>query len=1611
MRASLRLFIFAALALAGASSAGAQARFYVEAFPEEGPRLGVPASPTEVVAVCYVRPTGGSPPDGWQAALDGRGKVVQWTSVCGNGVMGTPFPIDPRGYELLYVGVPLPPSGAYQSWVSQRVCDPPTRPCSGDVIIKAPLFAKWGSAKGRVLLSDGTPAPNIEVHALDRLTAREEGKATTGTDGRFDFATGLTRETAWTRHWVLPAVPLRVECRRDGGLGGLCTPTREDDPQCSCEFTEGRGKCESYYFLAGEANFAMSSPGAAMTGSKPPWAGSAAAGLENLICASENAQLTIWATARDLANAQGNYDPNRPGPGPNGTIGTGTDGRTGLCGTDLCQGSTDPNRGEPVNLRTGDVWFDQVDVSIMGRRMPLSLIRSYHSRDAVRPGGLFGRGWTANVEQRIVALNTQLVRLERAGGGATFFSDGDSDGTFLPLQPTSDDSTLQRTAAAWIRSLREGGTEEYDVTTGRCFLQNDLIGDQTRFNWTGNRLTSIVLPNGRTLTLGYTHDDSPATLSGPEGLIASYTYDPEHRLATVTYADGAPGSESGYAFTYDDKSQIEWVRDLYGRVIEHHTYDAQGRGLLSEGHDGLEKLTIDYLPDGNVVVTDATRVVDKYEFGDVGGGHRKLVSQTLCPDCPGGGDKVVTFDYDLSGRVEAVFDADDPTRKTEYRYDAANRLETVVDALGRETKLQYTDFLRLTNASLPGQPTQLAATITYEPQGPVSSKDAENRETTFGYTDGLLTTVTSPLQKTTTVHHDPVTGDVDWIEDADGRRVSFRYNGMGWRTNTKDALNRETVVTYDVRGRVTRVTRPDGLFSEVRYDHRANEVTMVGVDRRTTRYKYDDAGRLAAVRDALDAVTEYKYDKMSRLQTVRDDAGRETIFDYDKKGRLEQLTYPGGSSESFTYYPSGRLQTSRDRRNVVATYTYDALGRVLTKSFSDATPAIEYQYDDTIRRYEIKQGSRRIVRRTDKAGWLTSEEQPNGMVSYGYFDDGARQELKVDGTTLASYRYSDAGALRFIDSGSRTFEYVYDAVGRRDSLRYPNGIVADYTLDIGSQLQSLQVGVPGNPIQSWTFGRNANGSVKDRTAVGVDTSARSYRYDGVDRLIAEHQSAPAAKASVWSYDSVGNWLTSQDAMQVSTASHNERNQLLSSSAGGDLLVAGKTVPSSRVDLWMDAVDRPPSGTVTAVLAIAGEFEGTFPAVAPGTHTLTIEASAGEGRVARQRYDVHVTGQAATFAYDANGNMIGKTTPDHTWTYLWDSENRLRHVCRDVATCTPEVAAASFDYDPIGRRISKSSGGNTHSYLYDGADIVRETLTGLGAATFSYIHGSGVDEPLARRDSNGGLIYFHADDLGSVRLLTNDAAEVVHSYTYDPWGNISSESGPALGGVEYAFTGREWDRETGLYYYRARYYDPKAGRFVSEDPIGFEGGVNFYSYVNNRPTMHRDPSGLKAPDSLVTPEPDFWPSLIPVYGSVMQARHDFDTDQPVWGSVNTAMAVSDIFLVKSIAKGVAVGACKTGSHTWGATRRWLGKTGFAGKGQPVHHWFLERGEGLGKYVPDWIKNQPWNLMTLPDQATHIAIHGKGAQAMNIGEQLWFGTPQWFKAFFVSGATRGAEANRP
>jgi RHS repeat-associated protein len=214
-------------------------------------------------------------------------------------------------------------------------------------------------------------------------------------------------------------------------------------------------------------------------------------------------------------------------------------------------------------------------------------------------------------------------------------------------------------------------------------------------------------------------------------------------------------------------------------------------------------------------------------------------------------------------------------------------------------------------------------------------------------------------------------------------------------------------------------------------------------------------------------------------------------------------------------------------------------------------------------------------------------------------------------------------------------------------------------------------------------------------------------------------------------------------------------------------------------------------------------------------------------------------------------VTGSGTHSFLWQYVKDSYDYAGEDCGWVDyvqwTGSPPSGGTSWEtvtytYDPSGRRIEKDVDGDTTTYVYDGGNVIAE-YDDNGDLAGKYIHGARVDELLCMihvADSNA-VYYYHYDGLDSVVALSNSYGNSSYSYEYSAFGQPVG-SDPNFTANPYLFTGRRFDYETGLYYYRARYYNPYIGRFLQTDPMGYDDGINWYVYCGNNPLNYIDPTG-------------------------------------------------------------------------------------------------------------------------------------------------------------------------
>ena len=221
--------------------------------------------------------------------------------------------------------------------------------------------------------------------------------------------------------------------------------------------------------------------------------------------------------------------------------------------------------------------------------------------------------------------------------------------------------------------------------------------------------------------------------------------------------------------------------------------------------------------------------------------------------------------------------------------------------------------------------------------------------------------------------------------------------------------------------------------------------------------------------------------------------------------------------------------------------------------------------------------------------------------------------------------------------------------------------------------------------------------------------------------------------------------------------------------------------------------------------------------------------------------------SGSYEFDAAGSVTTRVAGATSQSLAWDSLYRLTTVS------TNGQMVESYQYDALDRRIATTTGTSTQWHLHSGPHIVAD-VDAAGNLLRSYTHGPGIDDLLTMtvHDGTNATTYAYVKDrMGTVLALVDEAGEIVESYDYDAWGNVLGVF-DAIGdpipmsviGNRYLFQGRDYSWATGLYHFRARWYDPVTGRWLSKDPIGIAGGLNLYVAFENNPSSYYDYTGLE-----------------------------------------------------------------------------------------------------------------------------------------------------------------------
>jgi len=1140
---------------------------------------------------------------------------------------------------------------------------------------------------------------------------------------------------------------------------------------------------------------------------------------------------------------------------------------------------------ETVDPRSGRLLLTATDLVLPAGSITLEITRTLEPQRTDR--GLLGTRWRLNWESRVVPRGP-LMLIEETPRPVAFTASGTTPGY---TSVTGDRLVVERDGRA-VRSKLDGIRETFDVqgrlierdyrngnkitlrygpdgrlarleapkgavlqfgfdAAGRLIRVESSTSATVRYAYTNDALTEVQVKGRPPIRYGYDATGALVRIENPRSGAVEIAYDTRGRVLSRRWADG--GQER---YAYDDAANrlrhtdpaggtttIQWsqdrrqaeitdplghksviVSDAAGRPLgitgptgatARISYDPLGRTVAVQNPLG-QATRFDYVGDASrlkmITRPDGTQEVFEYDtqrnLAAMKRGTTTLAAFTYHPDgsvatAKGWGTPEQKLTYHPDGRLASIMDA--LGAKIHLEYDRRGNLMRETNPLGGVVRYQYDAQDRLVSVT---DPVGGITRYEYDPQGrPSRVTNPSGAVTRYEYDlGGRLVALTDPGGQTTRYTY-AVSGRLAAVIAPDGTTESFQYDALGNQTGWTDRLGRSTAFTNDPLGRISREHWPTSLEIRYRYDALGNLVGAEDTTGAKGEFQRDPFGQLTAHVDPLGAVTRYQFDPLGNLLARTDPRGQSTRFAYTPEGRLATAQEPSGDAARYEYDQAGRLVAAQRPSGGVTRFSYDAMGSV-TAEVDPLGNQWRHTYDAAGRLVSTTNAAGRVTRYAyDRSGRLTEKRLPDGKrVTYQY-DRLGNLVSADDGAFPVRRSYDPAGRLVRVEYPAikTTLGYEYDGSGLRTKLTGPEGRATRYEYTAQKRLAAIvlpdgkRIGVTYDEKSRLQLIRYPNGI----------TGRWEYDAAGqVTRITYQDPTGKSVAGWIYRYDPAGNPVEQQDS-------------------------GGRTT-SFKYD---------PAGQLTEEAVPNGTTRYRY---LPGGNRAAVEEG---GTLVPYRHDasdrVLQAGQEQ-LTYDANGNLVARKGSAGTTAYEYDTGGRL------VKVVGPDGTTTSFGYTPTGERVWRRERNGLTYFVYDGLDLIAE-LSETGATRVTYVHGPGIDEPLAMlRD--GRTYFYHADRLGSIRLLTDEQGKVAAAYDYDAFGKPTTSQTSTLN--PFTFTGREWDAITGLYYYRARYYDPSLGRFLSPDPLpaALDQPLdqNPYLYVRNQPLRLVDPLGLT--DNPVVPPP-------------------------------------------------------------------------------------------------------------------------------------------------------------
>ena len=1004
--------------------------------------------------------------------------------------------------------------------------------------------------------------------------------------------------------------------------------------------------------------------------------------------------------------------------------------------------------------------------------------------------------------------------------------------------------SFQRDATGNITAAVDGFGDkvQYSYTNNVLTQVIDLLGNSTYYTYdTGGRITQKQDAEGRITNITYNNFGYASAVTSPDGFSIQFNY--SYDAGSQQYYSMATFASGRIRETWFDNNYRRIRTDLNGRTIEKITYDNNNKIFTDENgnqtyqyYDEFLNLTKEVWPDGsfftnqydpalNVVLqhVDELGIVTAYQY-DANGNATQKVEAVGTPSA-----RTTQFTYDATGNMltsSVLADAVTAAATTIMTYDALGNATSVTDPEGNPTSFIYNqvgqvltktdprgniwsyeyDVLgRLTKQKDPLRDTTLsyydnvgnvvkvvdaegnATTQVYDNENRViSSTDALGGITRFTYdTDGNLTQAVDPEQKTLTKQYD-LDGRLTRVIDGDGNQISYQYNNGGGGGSLCSSCAAASGTQPST------VTTP-ALTKQFAYDARGRKVQETDVlnngDLNTAFFSYDLAGNLITRTDKAGNAISFVYDELSRKVKATDSLGNVTQYAYDNRDNMIAVTDANGSTTLFQYDRANRkVKETRPQRQQTA-YQYDASGNLVTRT-DPLGQVTAYAYDAAGRQTSISYSSTVSV--------------PASTVTFAYNNVG-KLLTWGDGTASGQFEYDqnyrktsetvNFGNVGGLNPYQLSYSYAYYRSGTKKSFTGPSGDIYQYNYDQANLLSGVTL------PDSSTITYNAYSWVVPSRITLPGGTTRTYAYnefmyptniqalDPGQNVIMNHN---------YTHDKVNNVLTNQTEYGPYNYTYDNTYRL---------------TRAQKPDLSNEQFGYDPVGNRTS--SGADNLPYTYDA---NDQLLTIGSD--------------------TETWDSNGNMASRTIGGITTNFFYDAENRLVSVGTSDGT-----VVAQYYYDPFGHRLWKNAGGVTTYFMYADEGLIGEyNASGQEIASYGYKPNSTwIGDPLFMKQ--GGQYYFYQNDaLGTPKMITSTAGAVVWSAVYDAFGQ--EQVLVSIINNNLRLPGQYYDAETGLHYNLQRHYDPVVGRFISEDPLGFNGGdVNLYAYTGNNPINRIDPLGL------------------------------------------------------------------------------------------------------------------------------------------------------------------------